>query len=127
MLWPAAFLGFSLAIPLIVGPFKRWLAKYVWMSFQAGFGQTAGSVVTGIGLLLGAGLFIWRQVGHAELTVGGPPHPKQDLEPDAGQAEAVELAAQGVLEPRRRLEEQPDGCQPIVVEGIAHGLHDTRK
>jgi hypothetical protein len=65
LLWPAAYLGFSLAIPLLVAPLKRWLAKYVWMSFQAGFGQTPGSVVLGMALLLGAGLFIWFEVDRA--------------------------------------------------------------
>ena len=65
LLWPAAYLGFSLAIPLLVTPIKRWLAKYVWMSFKAGFGQSPGSVVVGMALLLGAGLFIWEEVGRA--------------------------------------------------------------
>jgi hypothetical protein len=65
LLWPAAYLGFSLAIPLLVPPVKRWLAKYVWMSFRAGFGQTPGSVVVGVALLLGSGLFIWEEVGRA--------------------------------------------------------------
>ena len=65
LLWPAAYLGFSLAIPLLVAPIKRWLAKYVWMSFKAGFGQSPGSVVVGMALLLGAGLFIWEEVGRA--------------------------------------------------------------
>ena len=65
LLWPAAYLGFSLAIPLLVSPIKRWLAKYVWMSFKAGFGQSPGSVVVGMALLLGAGLFIWEEVGRA--------------------------------------------------------------
>ncbi|HZZ33329.1 MAG TPA: hypothetical protein VFE10_15205 [Phenylobacterium sp.] len=65
LLWPAAYLGFSLAIPLLAPPVKRWLAKYVWMSFLAGFGQTPGSVVVGIALLLGSGLFIWEEVGRA--------------------------------------------------------------
>lgn len=65
LLWPAAYLGFSLAIPLLVPPVKRWLARYVWMSFRAGFGQTPVSVVVGVGLLLGAGLFIWAEVGRA--------------------------------------------------------------
>jgi hypothetical protein len=65
LLWPAAYLGFSLAIPLLVAPIKRWLAKYVWMSFKAGFGQTPGSVVLGMSLLLGAGLFAWEEVGRA--------------------------------------------------------------
>jgi len=68
LLWPAAYLGFSLGIPLIVPPLKRWLAKYVWMSFQAGFGQSPGSVVVGIALLMGAGLFIYREVGRAAQT-----------------------------------------------------------
>nr|MEA2799334.1 hypothetical protein [Phenylobacterium sp.] len=65
LLWPAAFLGFSLAIPLLVAPIKRGLAKYVWMSFKAGFGQSPGSVVVGMALLLGAGLFIYEEVGRA--------------------------------------------------------------
>ncbi len=65
LLWPAAYLGFSLGLPLLIGPLKRWLAKYVWLSFQAGFGQTPVSVVSGVGLLLASGLFIYWQVDHA--------------------------------------------------------------
>jgi hypothetical protein len=68
LLWPAAYLGFSLAIPLLIPPVKRWLARYVWMSFQAGFGQSPGSVVVGVALLLGAGLFIHHEVGRAAQT-----------------------------------------------------------
>lgn len=68
LLWPAAYLGFSLALPLLIGPLKRWLAKYVWLSFQAGFGQTPVSVVSGVGLLLASGLFIYWQVDHAAHT-----------------------------------------------------------
>ncbi|HEY3950989.1 hypothetical protein [Phenylobacterium sp.] len=64
-LWPLAFLVPSLLLPLIIPPVKRWLARYVWMSFQAGFGQTPGSVVVGVALLMGAGLFIWEEVGRA--------------------------------------------------------------
>jgi hypothetical protein len=62
LLWPAAYLGFSLAIPLLAPPIRRWLAKYVWMSFQVGFGQTAGSVAVGVALLLGAGAFIHHEI-----------------------------------------------------------------
>jgi hypothetical protein len=62
LLWPAAYAGFALAVPLLVTPLKNGLAKYVWMSFKAGFGQTPGSVVGGLILPLGFGLFIWWQV-----------------------------------------------------------------
>lgn len=68
LLWPALFLLASLVIPLVVPVIKRWLARYVWMSFQAGFGQTPGSIVTGVALLLGAGLFIYWQVANASAT-----------------------------------------------------------
>ena len=62
LLWPAAFLAASLFVPLMIPALKRWLARYVWMSFQAGFGQTPVSIVTGVALLLGAALFIYWQV-----------------------------------------------------------------
>ncbi|MFL5296578.1 MAG: hypothetical protein ACJ798_09390 [Phenylobacterium sp.] len=110
LLWPAAFLGFSLGIPLLIAPLKRWLAKYVWLSFQAGFGQTPGSVVVGIGLLLGAGLFIWRQVSHAAATgqVG--------VNVFACYAAGIGiLAAQAILV--RALEQTPDVREQIVEKG----------
>ncbi|WP_394763668.1 hypothetical protein [Phenylobacterium sp.] len=65
LLVPAAYLGFSMGLPLLIPAVKRWLAKYVWMSFQAGFGQTPASVVVGVALLLGFGLFIHSEVGSA--------------------------------------------------------------
>jgi hypothetical protein len=61
--WPAAFLLLSLVLPLTINPLKRLLARYVWLSFQAGFGQTPVSVLTGVGLLGAAALFIYWQVG----------------------------------------------------------------
>ena len=61
----------SLVIPLlIVAPLKRWLTRYVWMSFQAGFGQTPGSIMVGVALLLGAALFIYWQM--AAVAATGP-------------------------------------------------------
>lgn len=65
LVWPGIFLSLSLGLPLLVGPVRRPLARYVWMSFQAGFGQTAGSVVTGVALLLGAALFMYWQIAGA--------------------------------------------------------------
>ena len=62
LIWPAMFLFISLAIPLVVPALKRLLARYVWLSFQAGFGQTPLSVLTGGGLLAAAALFIYWQV-----------------------------------------------------------------
>ena len=62
LIWPAMFLFVSLAIPLVVPALKRLLARYVWLSFQAGFGQTPLSVLTGVGLLAAAALFIYWQV-----------------------------------------------------------------
>jgi hypothetical protein len=101
LLWPAAYLGFSLAIPLLVAPIKRWLAKYVWMSFKAGFGQSPGSVVVGMTLLLGAGLFIYEEVGRAARAgqVGANVF-------SAYAAGIGILAAQAILV--RTLEEAPD-------------------
>jgi hypothetical protein len=63
LIWPVMFLILSFAVPLLVAPLKRGLAKYVWMSFRAGFGQTPISVLTGLGLLAAAALFIYWQVG----------------------------------------------------------------
>jgi hypothetical protein len=70
LFWPAGFLFLSLALPLLIPPVRKLLAKYVWLTFQAGFGQTAVSVMSGIGLLAGAALFIYWQV--LEASHGGP-------------------------------------------------------
>ncbi len=72
LVWPAMFLVLSLAIPLLVGPLNRMLARYVWLSYQAGFGQTPVSVLSGVGLLAGAALFIYVQV-HAAAHGGRYP------------------------------------------------------
>jgi hypothetical protein len=65
LLWPAVWLAGSFVIPMLTPALKRWLARWVWMSFHAGFGQTPGSILTGVALLLGAGLFIYFQVARA--------------------------------------------------------------
>lgn len=65
LLWPGCFLFLSLVLPLIVKSLTRVLARYVWLSFQAGFGQTVMSVVVGIGLLGGAAALMYWQVAAA--------------------------------------------------------------
>jgi hypothetical protein len=66
LVWPAPFLVASLAAPLAIPPLRRALTRYVWMSFKAGAGQTASSVLVGIGLLLGAAVFVYWQVQHGD-------------------------------------------------------------
>ncbi|MET0274156.1 MAG: hypothetical protein ABW360_14310 [Phenylobacterium sp.] len=65
LVWPAIFLMLSFGAPLAVVALRRVLARYVWMSFQAGFGQTASSVMIGVGLLAGAALFMYWQIAGA--------------------------------------------------------------
>ena len=69
---PAIFLLLSLAVPLLVGAIRRPLARYVWATFQAGFGQTVGSVLGGVLLLGGAAGFIYWQIGVAAAGGRGP-------------------------------------------------------
>lgn len=68
LLWPALYLVASLVAPLIIRPVRRWLTRYVWMSFQAGFGQTPGSIITGVLLLMGAAMFIYWQIASVAAT-----------------------------------------------------------
>lgn len=70
LIWPAVAVATSAGLPLLVQPLKRHLARYVWLSFQAGFGQSAVSVITGVGLLAAAALFIYWQIAAA--AHGGP-------------------------------------------------------
>ncbi|MEW5684850.1 MAG: hypothetical protein AB1942_08025 [Pseudomonadota bacterium] len=65
LVWPGIFLSLSLAVPLVVGMIRRTLARYVWMSFQAGFGQSAHSILSGVALLAGAAAFMYWQISSA--------------------------------------------------------------
>src|SRR3974390_324446 len=108
LLWPAAYLAASLVAPLAIPPVRRWLTRYVWMSFKAGFGQTPGSVVTGVALLMGAALFIYWQIASVAAT--------GTYRADVFSAYAAGigiLAAQAVLV--RALERQP-GVRPMIEE-----------
>jgi hypothetical protein len=62
LLFPAGFLLLFWLGPLAVAPVRRMLGRYVWMSFEAGFGQSASSVVVGVGVLTAAAVFIYLQV-----------------------------------------------------------------
>lgn len=65
LIWPAVFLSLSFTLPLLVGPVRRPLARYVWMSFQAGFGQNLRSILYGVALLGGAAGLIYWQISNA--------------------------------------------------------------
>lgn len=98
---PAAMLGGSTAAALLIGPLRRWLARYVWTSYKAGFGQTASSIFIGLGLLGGAALFIYWQV--AEAANGG----RYPAGVFGGYASGIGiLVAQALL--TRMLEREPD-------------------
>lgn len=105
LLWPAPFLILSLLVPLAIPPLRRGLTKYVWMSFKAGFGQTASSVLIGIGLLVAAAGFVYSQLAanDAELRFSGV---------FAAYAAGIGiLAAQAMLV--RTLERRPDVREEI--------------
>ena len=69
ILFPTSFLLLSWLLPLLIPAVRRQLSRYVWLSYLAGFGQSVISVLTGIGLLLGAAGFIYWQV--ADVANGG--------------------------------------------------------
>lgn len=65
LVFPAIYLMAALWAPLAITPVRRWLKRYTWLSFAAGFGQTPVSVLTGLGVLaLAAGCIYW-QIGSA--------------------------------------------------------------
>ena len=65
LIWPAVFLSLSFTLPLLIGTVRRPLARYVWMSFQAGFGQNVRSILSGVVLLGGAAALIYWQISNA--------------------------------------------------------------
>ncbi|MFZ3006905.1 MAG: hypothetical protein WA047_12050 [Phenylobacterium sp.] len=106
LVWPATALLAGFALPLLILPARRALARYVWMSFISGFGQTPVSVLTGIGLLIAAAGFIYWQV--ASVATGG--HCPAAV--FAGYAAGIGiLAAQSVL--ARWLERDPEARKHI--------------
>ena len=106
LVWPATALLAGFALPLLILPVRRILARYVWMSFLSGFGQTPVSVLTGVGLLVVAAGFIYWQV--ASVATGGA-YPAAVF---GGYAAGIGiLAAQSVL--ARWLERDPEARKHI--------------
>jgi hypothetical protein len=101
LVWPAVFLTLSLALPLLFGGLRRPLTRYVWMSFRAGFGQSARSILGGLALPVAAAGFMYWQIATAQ---PGSPYPAGVF--SAYAAGIGILAAQAALV--RVLEQHPE-------------------
>ena len=66
---PMIFLALTILLSLALRGLARFLSRYVWMSYTAGFGQTPGSIIAGLGILAFAALFIYLQI--AGVAKGG--------------------------------------------------------
>jgi hypothetical protein len=60
--FPAFYFVCAFILPLKIPSLRQFLMRYVWMSFAAGFGQNALSVLTGLGMLAFAAAFIYMQI-----------------------------------------------------------------
>ncbi|TAJ69178.1 MAG: hypothetical protein EPO51_24405 [Phenylobacterium sp.] len=110
LIWPMVFLSLSFTLPLLIGVVRRPLARYVWMSFQAGFGQNVRSIVSGVVLLGGAAALIYWQISNA---ANGGRYPAGVF---SGYAAGIGiLAAQAALV--RVLEKHPDVKKQIETDG----------
>ncbi|HEX7886336.1 MAG TPA: hypothetical protein VF474_10200 [Phenylobacterium sp.] len=108
LIWPAVFLSLSFTLPLLIGGVRRPLARYVWMSFQAGFGQNLRSILYGVALLGGAAGLIYWQISNA---VNGGRYPAGVF---SGYAAGIGiLAAQAALV--RVLERHPEVRKQIEI------------
>ena len=108
LVFPAVYLVLSLAVPLAIGALRRGLTRYVWMSYQAGFGQTLFSILSGVLLLGGAAGFMYWQISTA---VPGGRYPTGVF--SAYAAGIGILAAQAALV--RTLERDPEVRKQIEV------------
>ncbi len=66
---PAAFGALCALLPLFLRPLRQPMRRYVWTSFQAGFGQTPLSVLSGLALPAILAVLIFLQIRGA--THGG--------------------------------------------------------
>ena len=63
--FPTLYMMLVLVVTLQIQILRRVLKRYVWLSFAAGFGQSAVSVLTGLGVLALAAAFIYWQIAAA--------------------------------------------------------------
>lgn len=73
--FPAVYAMAVLVVTLQMKAARRFLKRYVWLSFASGFGQSPVSVLTGLGVLgMAAGVIYWRihaaAVGSASYPAG---------------------------------------------------------
>ena len=65
LLWPGLLMILAFAVPVGLPRLGGRLASYVWVSFQAGFGQNVISIATSLVVLGGAAALIYWQVSQA--------------------------------------------------------------
>ena len=70
LVFPVIYAMAVLVVTLQMKIARRWLKRYVWLSFASGFGQSPVSVLTGLGVLAIAAGLIYRRIHIA--AVGGP-------------------------------------------------------
>ena len=110
LLFPGVFLQAVLWAALVIAPVRRWLKRYTWLTFAAGFGRTPVSVLTALGVLALAGAAIYLQIGQAER---GGRYPGGLF--SAYAAGVGVLCAQALL--AQRLEQEPKVREVIVSRG----------
>jgi hypothetical protein len=70
VVFPALYAMAVLLLALKVPPLRRRLKRYVWLSFVAGFGQSASSVLSGLAVLAVVAAFVYFQIDAG--AKGGP-------------------------------------------------------
>lgn len=64
--FPVGYLALTLLIFLGFKPIRRRLKAYVWMSFEAGFGQSVLSILVAMAILFGIASLLYLEVGQAQ-------------------------------------------------------------
>ena len=59
--FPALYFTLSLAGVMLIPPLRAAMLNHLWISFRTGYGQSAISVLVGVGVLIAAGAFIYWQ------------------------------------------------------------------